>query len=1234
MPKFSHLHVHSQYSLLDGAAEIPAMFKKAVADGMPGIALTDHGNMFGAYQFIAEAEKINGKSGTPKIIPILGCEFYLVEDRHRKKFGGGEKDQRCHQLLLAKNTTGYRNLVKLASLGYIQGMYGKYPRIDKELLLQYHEGLIATTCCLAADVPRAITRKGEAEGEKVFKWWLDLFGEDYYIELQRHDIPEQNEVNLVLQRFAAKYKVKMIASNDSHYVEQSDFNAHDILLCVNTGEKQSTPTFREYGDDDAMVKGRRFSFYNDQFFFKSTEQMSELFADLPEAIDNTNEIVGKVEIIKLQRDIMLPNFPVPPQFVIHKTSIFVDRKDAPGQQKEITADVRNQWEFLKYITYVGANLRYGDITPHLRERIDFELQTIHDMGFAGYFLIVSDFIKAGRDMGVYIGAGRGSAAGSVVAYCIAITNIDPMKYNLLFERFLNPERISMPDIDTDFDDQGRQKVIDYVVDKYGQNQVAQIVTYGTMAAKSSIKDVARVLDLDLSISNYLTKLVPDKPGIKLKRVLTAPLTAKDAGKSGVKSLEEKEDLRSEDMDNIRKIREIYNYEGKDPSLVLQKKVLQEAEKLEGSVRGTGIHAAGIIIAPTDLTDLIPVCTAKDSPLWVTQFEGNVIESAGVIKMDFLGLKNLTILKDALQMIKENHGVEIDLDTIPLDDVKTFELYQRGDTDGTFQFESIGMKQHLRNLKPDKFEDLIAMNALFRPGPIKYIPNYIARKHGREAVSYDLPIMEEILHETYGITVYQEQVMLLSQKLAGFSKGKADELRKVMGKKIREKLDKMKPEFIKGGVDNGHPEDKLNKIWTDWEDFASYAFNKSHSTCYAYIAYQTAYLKVHYPAEYMAALLTTNLGTLENLTSYLDECRRMGLPVLGPDVNESGLNFSVNKNGEIRFGLKALKGMGDAAAESLILERNENGPYQTIFDFVKRVNLRTVNKSSWEALAQGGAFDSFEGLHRAQFFAKESNEDATFLEKLIRFGGSFQNMQQSSQQSLFGDLGPVEVPDLKLPDCQPWSNIEKLKREKAIAGFFISGHPLDDYRFDIDTFCNASLKKLKVNMAAAANFDIYIAGIVSKVRHEVAKNGNPYGRFLLEDFDESIELALFKEDYLRFKHLLLDDTIVFLKLRTALRYNTVDQWEPRIQRISLLSDVMDEQAKSLIMQIPLDNLTENITPKIVEAIKLNKGTCKVKIELFDFVNNYRVETISAHKVVCSNALKQLRNIPGINIKVKA
>jgi len=1197
------------------------MFRKAVVDGMPGLAITDHGNMFGAFQFVKEAEKFN-KNGETIIKPIVGCEFYVVEDRHRKKFGGGERDNRHHQLLLAKNAEGYSNLVKLCSLGYIEGLYSKYPRIDKELIVRYHKGLIATTCCLAADVPRTILRKGEAEGEKAFKWWLDLFGDDYYVELQRHSIPEQDQVNEVLQRFAKKYNVKMIASNDSHYVEQSDFNAHDILLCINTGEKQSTPTSRDYGDEDAFMKGRRFAFYNNQFYLKKTSEMSELFADLPEAIDNTNDIVSKVEVLKLTKDILLPNFPVPDKFQVHQNPVDTGKKI-------ISADVRNQWEYLKHLTYSGAQARYGSITPEIQDRLDFELKTIHDMGFAGYFLIVSDFIRSGREMGVYIGPGRGSAAGSVVAYSVGITNIDPLKYDLLFERFLNPERISMPDIDTDFDDQGRQRVIDYVVEKYGQNQVAQIVTFGTMAARLSIKDVARVMELDLPTSTQLTKLVPEKPGISLKRVLTAPIMAKE----GEKSLEEKDNLQGDDLENVRKIREIYNYQGTDLSLVLQKKVLREAEVLEGSVRNTGIHAAGIIIAPYDLTELIPVCVAKDSPLWVTQIEGNSIEEAGVIKMDFLGLKNLTILKDALQLIKENHGVEIELDIMPLDDAATFGLYQRGETNGTFQFESEGMQQWLKQLKPDKFEDLIAMNALFRPGPIKYIPNYIARKHGKEAISYDLPDMEKDLKETYGITVYQEQVMLLSQRLAGFSKGKADELRKAMGKKIREKLNKLKPEFLEGGAANGHAKDKLEKIWTDWEDFASYAFNKSHSTCYALVAYQTAFLKVHYPEEYMAALLTSNLSNLEKITFYLDECRRMGLNVLGPDINESFLNFTVNKNKEIRFGLMALKGVGEAAAESAIREREENGMFTSIFDFVKRVSLRTVNKSTFEALAQAGAFDSFEGMHRAQFFAQDSNEDATFIEKLIRFGGTFQANQMSTQQSLFGEMGTVDIPDPRIPFCEPWSNLEKLKREKNVAGFFITGHPLDDYREEVDAFCNTSIKRAKESLLTAGAREFIFAGIVSKVRHETAKNGNAYGRFTLEDFEDQVDFALFGEDYLKMKHLLEEDKSLMIRAKVQNRYGKVDMPELKITNMSLLADAMDKMAKQLYVQIPLVNLAEPLVKNIVKIVKSHKGDCRIKISIIDLDENYKVDMHTGkNKVLCSVVIRELKKLGGMAVKV--
>ncbi len=1222
MPKFSHLHVHSQYSLLDGAAEITAMFNKASKDGMPALALTDHGNMFGAFQFVAAAEKLNANGLLVK--PIVGCEFYVVENRHVKKFGEGKRDQRYHQLLLAKNAKGYANLTKLCSLGYMEGFYSKFPRIDKELIEKYHEGLIATTCCLAAYVPRTIARKGEAEGEKEFKWWLDLFGEDYYIELQRHNIPEQNQVNEVLLRFAEKYHVKVIASNDSHYVEQEDFNAHDILLCINTGEKQSTPSFRDYGEEDVSSKGQRFAFYNDQFFLKTTGQMSELFSDLPQAIDNTNEIADKVEILSLKRDILLPNFPVPPQFLIHT---------APFQtgKKEITPDVRNQWEYLKSLCYEGAKRRYSEITPLLEERINFELQTIHDMGFAGYFLIVMDFIRAGREMGVFIGPGRGSAAGSVVAYCIGITNIDPIKYDLLFERFLNPERISMPDIDTDFDDQGRQKVIDYVVDKYGKNQVAQIVTFGTMAARMSIKDVARVLDLPLPDSNTLAKLVPGKPGISLNRVLKAPVTKSEDSE---KSLEAKEELGTEDLENARKLQAVYNYEGPDANQTLQRKVLREASVLEGSVRNIGIHAAGIIIAPEDLTNILPVATAKDSDLLITQFEGTLVEDAGVIKMDFLGLKNLTIIRDALKMIRENHGIEIDIDAIPLDDPATYELYQRGETNGTFQFESPGMQKWLQQLKPDKFEDLIAMNALYRPGPMDYIPQFVARKHGKEPTAYDLPDMEEYLKDTYGITVYQEQVMLLSQKLAGFSKGKADELRKAMGKKLRKKIDELKPLFIQGGMERNYPENVLNKIWTDWEAFASYAFNKSHSTCYALVAYQTAYLKVHYPSEYMAALLTNVLSDLNKVTFYLEECKRMGLKVLGPDINESSLNFAVNKKQEIRFGLMALKGVGEAAAESFIQERQENGNYTDIFDFIKRVNLRTVNKSSIESMVQAGVFDSFPEMHRAQFFAQVPGEDNLFLEKLIRFGGQYQAQENSQQVSLFGDSETAEITYPKIPVCEPWSNMEQLKRERAVAGFFISGHPLDDYSIEIKQFTNCNLKILSGDLAPFHGRELVFAGIISQARPDIpTKSGGFYGRFTLEDFEGSREFVLFQEDYLKNKHFFVDDTPVFIRARVQSRYGRDNELDLKIAQISLLSEVMDRLAKGIVVYLPLPELNEQTVKQLVGIVKANKGDARLKIHFADANHETNVELSSLkYKVRVSRLVNELKGLNKFSFKI--
>lgn len=1158
MPRFSHLHVHTQFSLLDGAADISDLYKKAIKDNMPAIAITDHGNMFGAFKFVAEAAKHNTKENPNLIKPIVGCEFYLVESRHKKQFTKEDKDVRRHQLFLAKNSLGYRNLVKLCSLGYMEGLYGKYPRIDKELVLKYHEGLIATTCCLGASVPQTILKKGEEAGEAEFKWWLDLFGEDYYVELQRHDIPEQNLVNEVLVKFALKHNVKIIASNDSHYVDQTDYNAHDILLCINTGEKQATEKFKD-GDEDSGVRGKRFAFYNDQFYFKQTEEMQKLFSDLPQSIDNTNEIVDKVEMLKLKQDILLPHFIIPTTF-------------------------KDQDEYLRHITYEGAHKRYKELTPEIEERINFELHTVKMMGFAGYFLIVADFINHGKDIGVFVGPGRGSAAGSAVAYCIGITNIDPIKYNLLFERFLNPDRKSMPDIDTDFDDEGRQKVIDYVVKKYGYNQVAQIITYGTMAAKMSIKDVARVMDLPLPESNALAKLVPERPGIELNRILTAPL-------EGDKSLKTKENLSADEIEDAKKLRAILN--GTD----LQSKVLKEAMVLEGSVRNTGIHAAGIIIAPKDLTEIIPVATSKDTELLITQFEGKIIEDAGVIKMDFLGLKTLTIIRDALELIEQNHGTKLDIDAIPLDDKKTLELYQRGETNGTFQFESLGMQKYLKELKPDKFEDLIAMNALYRPGPLEYIPNFIARKHGREKVSYDLPEMEEHLKDTYGITVYQEQVMLLSQKLGGFGKGDADVLRKAMGKKDKATLDKMKGKFMDGAMAKGHPKDKLEKIWTDWEAFAQYAFNKSHSTCYAYVAFQTAYLKAHYPSEYMAAILTNNLSNIDKITFFMDESRRMNIPVLGPDVNESEHKFSVNKEGQVRFGLGAVKGVGEAAVEALVAERKSNGPFKDMFDLVRRVNLRSANKRCFESMAMAGALDFDTNISRSQYFFKDIKENSTQLEKILRYGAAMQDNKNSSQNSLFGDIGSVDMPTPKLLPCEPWSRLEQLKNEKEVIGFYLSGHPLDEYKIEIESFCNTTLDPLK-DLVKWKGRDVSFAGIAVEVNHRVSKTGKPFGSLILEDYSGNLDIVLFGEDYLKFKHFLNKDAFLFIKGKVQTRFNQSDLLEIKISNVQLLNDIGNTLTKSVTLTINSLLINDDKIGTVENLIEQHKGNVPVRMKLFD------------------------------------
>lgn len=1207
--KFSHLHVHTQYSLLDGAASISALYKKAIADEMPALAISDHGNMFGVFDFVAQAYKHVDESGKPKVKPIVGCEFYLSLDRTRKSFTKEEKDARFHQILLAKNEKGYKNLIKLTSLGFTEGLYGKYPRIDKSLIEQYHEGLIATTCCLGAMVPQAIMRKSEAEAETEFKWWFELFGEDYYVEFQRHGMAEQDKVNEVLIKFARKYGVKIIASNDSHYVDQSDFNAHDILLCINTGEKQATPALREFSDDDISMKDKRFAFPNDQFYFKKTEEMTKTFGDLPEAIDNTNEIVGKVELLNLKKDILLPAFPIPKEFQLHTDANL------------------NQWEYLKHITYEGAKNRYSEIGEDIRERIDFELFTIKTMGFAGYFLIVSDFIKAGRQLGVYVGPGRGSAAGSVVAYCIGITNIDPIKYNLLFERFLNPDRKSMPDIDTDFDDVGRQKVIDYVVEKYGKNQVAQIVTYGTMAAKMSIKDVARVMDLPLSESNGLAKLVPDKPGTKLHRVLHAPITSKE----GEKSLEEVESYGSDDVENIKRLREVYH--GKS----LQSDVLHEADRLEGSVRNTGIHAAGIIIAPKDITELIPIFASKESNLFITQIEGSIIEDSGVIKMDFLGLKTLTIIKDALELIKLNHGVEIDIDNIPLDDQKTYELYQRGDTIATFQFESPGMQKYLKELKPDQFADLIAMNALYRPGPMAYIPQYVDRKHGRETVEYDLPEMEEYLQETYGITVYQEQVMLLAQKLANFSKGDADVLRKAMGKKDRKILDKMKKGFIDGARANKHPKDKLEKIWTDWEAFAQYAFNKSHSTCYAFVAYQTAYLKTYYPGEYMSAVLN-HAAAIEKLTFFMEECKRMGIRVLGPDVNESLKGFAVNKNGEIRFGLGGMKGVGEAAVESIIAERRENGDFTSPYDFIKRINQRTVNKKTLESLAWAGGFDRFTELHRAQYFCIPQGETQNGLEKLIKYGNIAQTQNVHSSNTLFGDLPAVlDIKQPLIPNCPQLSLTEQLDHEKEITGIYLSGHPLNHYKFEITHFGITSVvnfnevKESSVLSSQGKSFKLLC--LVSVANHRISRQGNKFGSFVLEDYSGKTEVVLFGDDYVKYTAFLQLGQSVFVCGSFKQRYNN-SEYEFRISNLLLAENLKKSLTKQLCLEVDVRNVQAETIAFLEGNLKKYPGKSGLKVIVNEPKNNWKVSLMTLDHGLEMNydLIQYLEDKPEIEVQV--
>ncbi len=1160
MPDFSHLHCHTQFSLLDGASDIGAMMKKAASDGQKAVALTDHGNMFGAFKFVREAEK-NG------VKPIIGCEFYLVEDRHKKSFqkSKGEKDKRYHQLLLAKNEIGYQNLSKLCSIGFIEGLYSKFPRIDKEILAQYTEGIIATSCCIGAEVPQHLLHGRDEEAEKKLKWWLDHFGEDYYIELQRHKGLEnidgigrsQEDINQKLLALAKKHNVKTIATNDSHYVDEDDWAPHDILLCINTGS--------------LLEDTRRFKFPSSDFYFKTKSEMAKIFHDVPEALDNTIEIVDKVDTLKLDRDILLPNYPLPEGF-------------------------KTQMPYLRHITYEGAKKRYGDITQKVKERLDFELSVIEKSGYEGYFLIVQDFTTTARDMNVSVGPGRGSAAGSAVAYCLGITNIDPIKYDLLFERFLNPERVSMPDIDIDFDDEGRSKVIDYVIDKYGKNQVAQIITYGAMKAKTSIRDVGRVMNIPIPEVNDVVKKLPTNLATSLKGILA---------KDGVdKKLMDK--FNDEDKTKAIQFRELSKRKDNIGEMI------GLARKLEGSIRNTGVHACGVIITPGDITKYVPVSVAKDSDMLISQFDNSVAEDSGLLKMDFLGLKTLTIIKDALENIKESKGIDFDIENVDLEDSKTYELFQEGGTLAIFQYESPGMQKHLRSLQPNKFEDVIAMNALYRPGPMAYIDDFVARKHGRAKITYDLPEMEEYLKETYGITVYQEQVMLLSQKLAGFSKGQADMLRKAMGKKKKKLIDEMWPVFKEGCASNGHTDDKIiEKIWKDWEAFASYAFNKSHSTCYAFIAFQTAYLKAHYPAEFMASVLNHNKNDMDKINLYLRECKRMDIQVLGPDINESNIKFNVNKNGDIRFGLSALKGVGEGPVSELVNVRKESGNFKGFYDLVKRVNLRAVNKKCIESLVKGGAFDNVDSGDRAMYFAPSGNFD-TVIEHGIRFGNQYKDQKEKSVNSLFGDISDsiIEIP--KFPKYEVWNSREKLRMEKEVAGIYISGHPLDDYEFEIRNFTNAGLTHFQQQPIGKP---MKTAGIVSEAFRGTNRRGDNYLRFTLQDMGGSFDFSLRRDDYNKYQHIINLGEVLFLE--GVFKTWNNDNAYFSLSNLQLLSTVGEEKTHSIMVYLPISKLDQTLLDRLNETVEESKGKHALGITVFDIETNQRLRLKSKSNQVLAD-----------------
>ena len=1231
MEDFIHLHVHTYYSLLDGQSPVEKLVDKAIANGMRGMAITDHGNMFGVKELFNYCNKVNGKlkkEGKEPFKPIFGCEMYVA---HRKKSDRVKEKGDMggyHLIVLAKNYNGYKNLIKLVSRAWVDGYYMR-PRTDREDLEKYHEDLIVCSACIAGEVPAKILKNDIAGAREAIEWYKNLFGDDYYLELQRHEVrdphqranretfPLQQQANKVLMELAKEYGIKLVCTNDCHFVNQDNAEAHDHLLCLATG--------KDLDDPNRML-------YTKQEWFKTREEMNEVFADVPEALSNTLEILDKVEFYSIDHSPIMPFFPIPKEFGTEEDT----RKRITPEElfREFTTDengndimsqeeaeskikklggidklyrIKFEADYLAKLAYDGAKRLYGDPLPEeVSERVKFELHIMKTMGFPGYFLIVQDFINSAQDeLGVMVGPGRGSAAGSVVAYCLGITKIDPIKYDLLFERFLNPDRISLPDIDTDFDDDGRGKVLEWVEDKYGHDKVAHIITYGTMATKNSIKDVARVEKLPLDISNRLCKAIPDKLPDGMKMNLTNAIKC-------VPELREAEASANPQMANT----------------------IKYAKMLEGTVRGTGIHACGTIICRDAISDWVPVSTAEDKSdpghkLLATQYDGHVIEETGLIKMDFLGLSTLSIMKETVENIRLTHGFTLNLDTIPIDDELTYKLYQEGRTIGTFQFESAGMQKYLRELKPTVFEDLIAMNALYRPGPMDYIPSFIARKNGKEEIKYDIPCMEKYLKDTYGITVYQEQVMLLSRQLANFTRGESDALRKAMGKKKKAIVDAMKPKFIEGGKKNGHDPKVLEKIWADWEKFASYAFNKSHATCYSWVAYQTAYLKAHYPAEFMAGNMSRCISDITKITKLMSECQAMGIPCLGPDVNESQRKFSANKKGEIRFGLSAIKGMGDAAAINIIEEREKNGPYKDIYDFVQRVNLSAVNRKALESLALSGGLDNF-GIRRESYFGETPK--GTFIEILLRYGQTYQQEQNQMQNSLFGDMGGVEIATPKPPEAEQWSTIELLKKERDLVGIYLSAHPLDEYSVVLNSMCNLRCDQLTRDMdkqELAKTAELTFGGIVSSVTSRFTKNNKPFGIVTIEDFNGQGELALFGDEWTKWQHMLKEEYIVYITATMRQRFaNAPNSLELVIKSVEFMNDVKDKRIERFTIYIDSTLLHNSRMNDLEVLLKSNPGNVPLYFNIHDSEHNTDL-TLLSHNTTIDPSKKLLNFLDDLN-----